>query len=136
MRKLYKYIKKQIVSYKNSIVIEGVPLTIFMLTLSFIMGVNIIRVITNGKSNYETFLSEKVSLDEITAKNDDLQKENTFVSSDEYRKLILRETSNYASDNERLFQTKEKPVYLDEQKELLDLGLKKDYTDWWVKLLM
>jgi len=100
------------------------------------MGVNILRVITNGKNNYETYLSEKASLEEIIAKNEDLTKENNFVSSDEYRKLILRETSNYASDNERLFQTKEKPAFLDETKQYLDLGQKKDYSNWWLKLVI
>ncbi|MFS8130400.1 MAG: hypothetical protein ACMG57_00320, partial [Candidatus Dojkabacteria bacterium] len=130
MKRLYRYIKKQIVTHKNSIIIEGVPLTLFLLAISFVMGINILRVITNGKSNYDTYLSEKKSLEEITAKNEDLNKENNFVSSDEYRKLILRETSNYAADNEQLFQTKEKPVYFDEQKQYLDLGLKKDYSDW------
>jgi len=136
MKRLFRYLKKQIVTHKNSIVVEGVPLSIFLLLISFVMGVNILRVITNGKNNYETYLSEKASLEEIIAKNEDLTKENNFVSSDEYRKLILRETSNYASDNERLFQTKEKPAFLDETKQYLDLGQKKDYSNWWLKLVI
>ncbi|MEO6729378.1 MAG: hypothetical protein ABIM99_05650 [Candidatus Dojkabacteria bacterium] len=135
MQRLFRYLKKQVITHKNSIIVEGIPLTTFLLAISFVMGVNILRVITNGKNNYETYLSEKASLEEITSKNDDLVKENDFVSSDEYRRLILRETSNYASDGERLFQTKEKPVYLDETKQYLDLALKKDYSDWWLSLI-
>lgn len=135
MQRLYKYLKKQIQTHKNSVVVEGVPLSVFLLLISFVMGINILRVITNGKNNYDTYLSEKSSLEEITSKNDELNKENTFVSSDEYRRLILRETSSYASDNERLFQTKEKPVYFDEIKEYFDLTQKKEYGDWWLDLV-
>ena len=135
MIKLYRQIKKRLQSHKNSVIIEGITLTVFLITISFVMVINIFRVVNNGRSNYETFLSEQKSLQEITQKNQELNKENDFVSSDEYGKLVLRESGNYALEGESLFQTNEKPFYYQEEKQYFDLDLLENYDTWWAKLI-
>lgn len=128
-------IKKRFDAFRSSIVVEGFLFTSFLIMVALVLGANIFRVVLNGKSNYETYQNEKESLSEIEAKNVELLRENEFVNSDEYKRLILRESSNLASDNETLFDIKAKPIYYQEEKEYLDIKLKRDFTDWWIKLI-
>ncbi len=103
--------------------------------ISLILIANVIRVVSNGRGNYETYLYEKQVLGELKDKNETLNTELDYVNSDEYRKLFLRDNQALAAPNEELYNTKPKPVYFDERKEYIDLRDKKEYSDWWALLL-
>ena len=135
MFKGIRNIKNRFDAFKNSLTVEGFLLTVFLSIITLVLSANILRVVLNGKSNYETYQNEKESLAEIEAKNRELLRESEFVSSDEYKRLVLRESSNLATDAEQLFDVKDKPVYYQEEKEYLDISAKKDFLSWWMKLV-
>lgn len=119
----------------NQIRFEGATLSVVLAFLVLIISGNIIRVFTNGQSNYSTFLEEKADLNKLLERNETLAKEYEYVTSDEYKSLLLRDSQNLAKPEEVLFNTKEKPSFFFEEPEYLDVSIKKDYFDWWIKLI-
>ena len=126
---------KKVGFYLQLITIEGGMVALVLSLVSLILIANIIRVVSNGRGNYETYLYEKKVLGELQQKNNELNSELGYVNSDEYRKLFLRDNQSLAAPNEELYNTKPKPVYFDERKEYIDLRDKNDYSDWWGLLL-
>jgi cell division protein FtsB len=121
--------------YSKSIVIEGIGLTLILSLFALLLFTNIFRVISNGKYNYETYLYEKEVLAQIQEKNMGLKEDIAYVQSDEYKKLLARDTLNMAEAGEIIFETKETPVYYEEEKEYLDVNSKDRFGGWWKNLL-
>lgn len=125
--KIFVYFKD--LSMENVLVMILLSLTILVLT-----G-NILRVIANAKNNYEIFSVEAQGLNELKDKNDDLKKELEYVSSDEYKMLLLRDSSNLAQSNEELYAIRNQSENYDIQTELYNLQDKASFSDWWQMLL-
>lgn len=122
-------------NYIKDVSIEAGVLTVILcLVFLFLLG-SIFRVLSNAKNNYEIFNIEKDSLNELEAKNGDLKKELEYVSSDEYKRLFLRDTKGLSASNEELYTLREDPNYFEEEKTYLDLKEKKNFSDWWIGLL-
>lgn len=115
----------------NEVKFDGILLAVVLSFFILVLGGNIIRVFTNGQSNYATFLEEQEELYRLQDRNKSLSEEFEYVSSDEYKALLLRDTQNLARPEEKLFNTKEAPNFLVETPEFLDVSEKSDYTSWW-----
>lgn len=125
---------EKLLIYFKDLTVENILLTLLLLATVMILTGNILRVVANAKSNYEIFHIEAQSLDDLQKKQEDLKKELEYVSSDEYKMLLLRNSANMALSNEELYAIRNKAEYLDEEKELLDLSKKSDYKVWWEML--
>jgi len=117
--------------YFKDLTVENILITLLLAATILVLGGNIIRVIANARSNYEIFALEEKGLNDLKEKNKQLQSELEYVSSDEYKMLLLRNSSNLARSNEELYTLKAQSKYLEEDKELLDLSQKDDFQDWW-----
>jgi cell division protein FtsB len=135
MQGLYKRLFQKAKNNLNDVKFEGIFISVALAFLVLVIGGNIIRVFTNGQSNYATFLEEKNELTKLQNRNQTLTQEFDYVNSDEYKALLLRDAQNLAKSEETLFNTKEKPSFFVETPEYLDLEGKTDYSDWWVKLI-
>lgn len=130
-KKLFQKAKNNL----NEIKFDGLALSIVLAFIVLVVAGNIIRVITNGQTNYSTFLDEKAELTRLQNRNVALSEEYSYVNSDEYKALLLRDAQNLGRPEEILFNTKEKPSFYVETPEYLDLENKTDFTDWWLKLI-
>ena len=119
----------------NEIKFDGIALTIVLVFLALVIAGNIIRIFTNGQSNFSTYLGEKTDLAKLQDKNAVLTKDYNYVNSDEYKALLLRDAQNLAKPQETLYNTKDKPSFFVETPTFLDLKSKTDYSDWWLKLI-
>lgn len=127
---------QRVKSYSKNIVFEGVGMTIVLSFLTIILLSNVLRIVTKGKYNYDTYLYEKTTLEELQAKNDELKDEYRYVTSNEYRLVAIRDVLNYTSPSETLYDTKEfKKYYIEKPPEYLNVSEKEDYLDWWYKLI-
>jgi len=128
-------IRRKTLNNLRRIAFEGMAFSVFLIVVSLVLFSNVVRVIATGKNNYETYLKERDALAEIRKKNEELKNEYEYVNSDEFKKLILRDAFSIASQEERLFRTKDQVRYFDEEVELLKLEDKKDFIDWWLQLI-
>lgn len=119
----------------NEVKFDGLALSVVLAFLVLVITGNIIRVFTNGQSNYSTYLEEKQELARLQEKNANLTEEYEYVNSDEYKALLLRDAQNLAKPEETLYNTKERASFFVETPEYLDLEDKNDYMDWWLKLI-
>jgi len=121
--------------YFKDLTLENVLVMLLLtITLLVLMG-NILRVIANARSNYEIFSIEAQGLRDLTKKNTDLQKELDYVSSDEYKMLLLRNSSNLALVNEELYTIRNPSEQFDEENELLIVKDKTNFSGWWELLI-
>lgn len=109
--------------------------TALLVMLSMVLIINTLRVVVNGRNNYSTYLEEQKSLEKIQDRNSDLQEEKQYVTSEEYKLILLRDAARLAQGGETLYQIKSSPVYLDEEVTLLDITEKDNFFDWWLKLI-
>lgn len=128
-------IRKKASANIKQVAFESVFIALTLVIISILLFSNTIRVIMTGKSNYETFLKEKEALGVIEEKNATLSDDYEYVNSDEYKKILLRDSLGLADSNERLFRTREKSQYYDEEVVLLKLREKNSYEDWWMMLI-
>lgn len=135
MQGLLKRIFQKAKNNLNEVKFDGIALSIVLVFLVLVIAGNIIRVFTNGQSNYSTFLEEKAELDKLLERNENLNQEYAYVNSDEYKALLLRDAQNLAKPEETLYNTKERPSFFFEEPEYLDLETKSNYLDWWLKLI-
>ncbi len=117
--------------YFKDLSAETLLITFLLSITLLILGGNILRVISNARINYEIFAIEAQGLKNLQLKNEQLQKELEYVSSDEYKMLLLRNSSNLAQSGEELYSLKAQAEYLDAEKNLLDVKTKQDFNDWW-----
>lgn len=115
--------------------VEGGLVTVILAVVAILISGSIIRVVNNARSNYEIFRDEQSSLEDLRMKNNELEEDLSYVQSDEYKKLFLRDTQGLSVGSEELFSTKEKVTYQEEVKEYLKIDTKNDYVDWWLSLL-
>lgn len=128
-------VKRRSLANVRNLAIESLFITVTLIVVALLLFSNVIRVITTGKGNYDTFVEERNSLAEIKGKYDALNDEYLYVSSDEFKKLILRDTLAVAEEAERLYKTKESIEYYDEEVELFDLRDIDNYAAWWETLI-
>jgi hypothetical protein len=128
-------IYKRIQNYLKNLVIEGGTLAVILSLVAILLTTSIIRIIANGKANYEVYLLEKNKLTELQVANDKLREDKEYYNSEEYKKLFLRETQNLADGGESIYYTRERPIYLEEKKSFLDISKKTNYSDWWGRLV-
>jgi hypothetical protein len=125
--------KRSSANFRN-MAVDSLVITIALIVVGTLLFSNVIRVISTGKSNYDTFLSEEAALAEIRNKNNQLSEEYDYVNSDEFKKLILRDTLGVADQSERLYKTKNEVQYFDEEVEYFDLRDISDYSQWWSQI--
>jgi len=113
---------------------ENILVTLLLCLAVLVLSGNILRVISTARSNYEIFSIETQSLNDLKKKNADLLSELEYVSSDEYKMLLLRNSANMAQSGEELYTIKDKAKYLDEELRLLDLSKKSNFNNWWQML--
>ena len=135
MQGLTKRIFQKAKNNLNEIKFDGIVLSVALSFLVLVLAGNIIRVFTNGQSNYSTYLEEKNELTKLQEKNSTLTEEYNYVNSEEYKALLLRDAQNLGRPDETLYNTKDKPSFFVESPEYLDLETKTDYFDWWLKLI-
>lgn len=119
----------------KDIIVEGGILSIILVVSLLLLVSNIFRVISNGRSNFEVYLFEQEGYNSLKERNEELLKDSSYYSSDEYRLLFLRDTELLGLEGETIYTTRKNPVYFDENKTLLDISKVNDYKDWWTKLL-
>lgn len=131
-------IKKKVNNLRNQLILKLRDLSAvrIMITLAFVclfifMASLIINSISRGLGNYNTFLEERSQLQEILEENERLQNEFEYVNSDEFKKIILRDTLGYADQEERLFRTKTQTQYFDKEIKLFSTEEISDYNQWW-----
>lgn len=124
-------VKKRSASNFRNMAVDSLLITVALIVVGILLFSNVVRVITTGKANYDTFLSEESALAEIREKNNRLAEEYEYVNSDEFKKLILRDTLGVADQSENLYKTKEEVQYFDEEVEYFDLRDVTDYSLWW-----
>ncbi len=110
--------------------------TALLIILSIVLFINTLRVVVNGKNNYDTYLLEQKGLDKIVGRNEELKEEKEYVTSEEYKLILLRDAARLATGAETLYQIKSSPIYLDEEVRLLDITEKQNFFDWWLKLVL
>jgi len=125
---------EKLLIYFKDFTTENLLISILLCLAVLVLTGNILRVITTARNNYEIFSIESQSLNDLKAKNEELQKELEYVSSDEYKMLLLRNSANMAQSSEDLYTIRQKATYLDEEKDLLDLTKKSDFSNWWQML--
>lgn len=135
MKKLINKITIRVRGNLKGIKFEGMTLTIILVLLFMFISSNIIRVYTNGRLNYDTYLKEKEDLDKLRQKHEELKKNYEYYTSDEFKLLLLRDTQSLAQSNEELFQTKEIIDFYFEQPTYMDIKAKENFEDWWKLLL-
>lgn len=135
MQGLFKRLFQKAKNNLNEVKFDGIALSVVLSFLVLVLAGNIIRVFTNGQSNYSTFLEEKTELTKLQEKNEKLSEEYSYVNSEEYKALLLRDAQNLGRPDETLYNTKDKPSFFVESPEYLDLKSKSDYSDWWLKLI-
>jgi hypothetical protein len=109
--------------------------TALLVMFSLVLIINTLRVVVNGRNNYDTYLEEQKSLEKIQERNQELKEEKEYVTSEEYKLILLRDAARLAQGSETLYQIKSSPVYLDEEVKLLDITTKTNFFDWWLKLI-
>ncbi len=135
MQGLVKRVFQKARNNLNEVKFDGIVLSVVLSFLVLVLAGNIIRVFTNGQTNYSTFLEEKSELIKLQERNSKLTEEYDYVNSEEYKALLLRDAQNLGRPDETLYNTKEKPSFFVESPEYLDLEGKTDFTDWWLKLI-
>jgi len=135
MGNLFNKLKLKFRSNLQGLSFDGAAVAVCLCIVILVVSSNIVRVFTNGQSNYSTFLLEKNERDKLQDKNNKLQQDLSYVNSDEYKQLFLRDSENLAQGNEELYQTKDKPIYYQTIPDYLDLKTKGNYNDWWGALL-
>ena len=123
-------------NYFKKVSSEGLIFALILSCTFIFLTASIVRVINNARNNYEIFNLEKNSLEELEEKNQNLQDELQYVSSDEYKRLFLRDTEGLSAENEELFSRREEASVINNEQELLPLKEKIDYSDWWAGLLV
>lgn len=118
-------------NYFKKISSEGLIFALILSCTFIFLTASIVRVINNARNNYEIFNLEKNSLEELQDKNDNLQNELEYVTSDEYKRLFLRDTEGLSAEDEELFSRRQEASIIDTEQELLPLKEKIDYSDWW-----
>lgn len=131
-------IKKKVNNLRNQLIlrmrdVSAIRISITLLfVLAFVFMASIIaNSISRGLNNYNTFVEERSQLALIQAENERLLNEFEYVNSDEFKKIILRDTLGYADQEERLFRTKTQTQYFDKEIKLLSLEEISDYDQWW-----
>ncbi len=132
---LFKRALQKARSNLSEVKFDGVVLSIVLGFLVLVIAGNIIRIFTNGQSNYATYLEEGTDLEKLIEKNQVLSEEYEYVTSDEYKALLLRDAQNLAKPEENLFSTKDKASFFFEELEYLDIQDKTEFSDWWAKLI-
>lgn len=132
---LFKRALQKARSNLSEVKFDGVVLSIVLGFLVLVIAGNIIRIFTNGQSNYATYLEEGADLEKLLEKNQVLSEEYKYVTSDEYKALLLRDAQNLAKPEENLFSTKDKASFFFEELEYLDIQDKTEFSDWWAKLI-
>ncbi len=132
---LFKRALQKARSNLSEVKFDGVVLSIALGFLVLVIAGNIIRIFTNGQSNYATYLEEGTDLEKLLEKNQVLSEEYKYVTSDEYKALLLRDAQNLAKPEENLFSTKDKASFFFEELEYLDIQDKTEFSDWWAKLI-
>lgn len=135
MKRLINKITIRVRGNLKDIKFEGMTLTIILSILLMFISSNILRVYTNGRQNYDTYLQEKEDLDRLRLKYQDLQKNYEYYTSDEFKLLLLRDAQSLAQSNEELFQTKERIDFYFEQPVYMDVKSKENFEDWWKLIL-
>lgn len=101
-----------------------------------VLSINIINVINRGRFNYDTYIYERQTLEELQEVLDERIDTYDYVISDEYKQLLLREGYAYARPNQTLYRTQDEPsIFIEEDVELLVPDLEESYSQWWLKLL-
>lgn len=131
-------IKKKVNNLRNQLIlrmrdVSAIRISITLLfVFAFVFMASIIaNSISRGLNNYNTFVEERSQLALIQAENERLLNEFEYVNSDEFKKIILRDTLGYADQEERLFRTKTQTQYFDKEIKLLSLEEISDYDQWW-----
>lgn len=131
-------IKNRLNNLRNQLILRLRDLSTARISLSLIFAILfvfmtsiIVNSISRGLDNYNTFLEERSQLEEIKSENERLLNEFEYVNSDEFKKIILRDTLGYADQDERLFRTKIQTQYFDKEIKLLSLEEIADYGQWW-----
>lgn len=132
---LFKRALQKARSNLSEVKLDGLALSVILGFLVLVIAGNIIRIFTNGQSNYATYLEEGTDLEKLLEKNESLNGEYQYVTSDEYKALLLRDAQNLARPEENLYNTKDKASFFFEQPEYLDLRDKQTFFDWWSKLI-
>ncbi len=135
MLNLLNRLKTKAINNLKGVIFENILIVIVLSIFVLLLAGNIYRVFSNGWTNYSTFISEKEDRDKLLAKNGKLKEEFVYVTSDEYKQLLLRDSQRLALENENLYRTTELPKYFEEEPEYLDLRTKKQYGDWWGALI-
>lgn len=130
-----KKIYTKVVSNLKQIAIQNIAISVMLVMFSFVLISNVLRVVATGFGNYETFEEERNGLNKIKSINDDLKNEYSYVSSDEFKKIILKDSLAIAEENERLYRTKVEVKYFDKEIELLNIKEKEGFGDWWSLLI-
>lgn len=116
--------------------LQGLSLTIVFMASLTILSVNIFNAVNRGKFNYETYVYEKQTLIKLQQDLDIKIDTYDYVTSDEFKELLLREGYGYAESNQTLYKIKDEPsIALNESKEYLKTNLDNEYTQWWLKLV-
>jgi hypothetical protein len=133
--KRFQSITKKIQTNLSYFKFEGIFVSVFLLFILLLLIGNTLRTISNGQGNYATYLEEKLDLDILLDRNLSLSQELEYVNSEEYKALLLRDAQNLAKPEEQLFTTKYRPSFLSEDLQHLDLKSKRNFLDWWAKLI-
>lgn len=133
--KRFTAVIKKVQTKLSYIKFDGIFLSGFLMFILLLLVGNILRTISNGQGNYATYLEEKADLDKLLDRNSYLKQELDYVNSAEYKALLLRDAQNLAKPEEQLFTTKYKPSFFSADAQYLDLKSKKNFLDWWVKLI-
>jgi cell division protein FtsB len=114
---------------------EGIGFTIILGMILLILTANIVRVFSEGNSNYTVYGEEQAALEKLRDRNETLKSEVLGLQSVEEKSLLAREVLEYARPGEQLYRTKELYQFAQEQKAYFELKTVKDYSGWWLMIL-
>ena len=135
MKKILNKITSKFSNNFDKSEIESIILAGFLAIVTLVVIINVIKVYSDGQSNYVALQLETQNMNKLQNVNNKLTSQLKYVSSDEYKQLFLRDTVGLAKNNEQIFNTRSSPVYYKEIPDYLDLSQKATFSDWWSTLL-
>lgn len=123
-------------NYFASIELQGVTVTFLLVFAFLILSANIFRAFTNAQNNSQIYNLELNNFESLKNRNLELKDDLEYFTSDEYKKIFLRETQFLAQPDETIYSTRQRPVYIQERITRFVVKDIVDYSSWWKKIFL
>lgn len=113
--------------------LQGWLSVILVCGLTMALGSNLWRIAVNAQYNTEVYNAEIEGLEKLKSENDKLEDELDFYSSNEYRRVYIRDNRHLVeSGNTQLYKVVDELSFAEPKSRLLNLNnVTADNWQWW-----